>query len=76
MTKCAFTGLNFQECYLQEEVLCRNSNMSEDPQSIKSFLDQALYYLKDRTSIIALDECELSDRKGAKSLKGEGLRPE
>ncbi|XP_064212809.1 uncharacterized protein LOC100141857 isoform X2 [Tribolium castaneum] len=45
-----------QECYFQEEVLCRNSNLGEDPDSIKSFLNMVLFYLKDRTSIIALDE--------------------
>ncbi|RZC41392.1 hypothetical protein BDFB_014961, partial [Asbolus verrucosus] len=45
-----------QECYFQEEVLCRNTNMAEDPTSIKSFLEIVLFNLKDRTSIVALDE--------------------
>lgn len=52
--------LSFQECYFQEEVLCRNSNLAEDPESIKSFLNVVMFNLKDRTSIIALDERELS----------------
>ncbi|CAH1368384.1 hypothetical protein MTP99_009767 [Tenebrio molitor] len=45
-----------EECYFQEEVLCRNSNLAEDPESIKSFLNVVMFNLKDRTSIIALDE--------------------
>jgi hypothetical protein len=49
-----------EECYFQEEVLCRNSNLAEDPESIKSFLNVVMFNLKDRTSIIALDERELS----------------
>ncbi|KAJ3653383.1 hypothetical protein Zmor_012637 [Zophobas morio] len=45
-----------QECYFQEEVLSRNSNFAGDPDSVKSFLDHVLSYLKDRSSIIGLDE--------------------
>lgn len=42
--------------YIPNEVLCRNTDMTEDEVSVQSFLDKVLFHLRDCTSLVLIDE--------------------
>ncbi|KAL3282316.1 hypothetical protein HHI36_005504 [Cryptolaemus montrouzieri] len=44
-----------KENFLDENLLCRNVNLVQDPVSVKSFLDRVRFHLKYRQSLIAFD---------------------
>lgn len=52
-----------QNYYVNEEVLCRNSEMSEDEPALNSFLQRILYHLKDNSSIICIQEIETEEEE-------------
>ncbi|XP_017785361.1 PREDICTED: uncharacterized protein LOC108568666 [Nicrophorus vespilloides] len=45
-----------KEHYIPVEVLCRNAEIEEDEVSLKSFLDELMFNMRDSTSIIAIHE--------------------
>lgn len=45
-----------QENYISQDVLFKNTNILRDPLSLKSFREKLLFNMKDRCSIIAVDE--------------------
>lgn len=45
-----------QDSYIPNEVLPRNANIKNEPDSLESYLYLVHYNLRDRKSIIAIDE--------------------
>ncbi|KAI4464211.1 n-acetyltransferase-related [Holotrichia oblita] len=57
--------IDFLLCYyITEDVLCRNTEMIKDATSQKSFLEQCMYFLRDTSSIMAVDELKDNDIVG------------
>ncbi|XP_065163305.1 uncharacterized protein [Atheta coriaria] len=55
-----------QEHYIPHDVLCRNTELIDDPVSLKSMLDHILYTLKDTTSIKIVK----NEENGSETLVG------
>lgn len=65
----------FQDYYITEEVLCRNSEMKDDEISTNSFLQRILYHLKDNSSIVCLQEIEIEEDETDEIKSGHFLPP-
>lgn len=42
--------------YLKEEIMCRSLNILEDEESVECYLDFLRFWLKDRKSLVAIDD--------------------
>ena len=48
--------LLFQKYFIKEESLCRASEISEDKESVEGLFEIVTYWMKDLTSLIAVEE--------------------